>query len=106
MRRALAATCFALAFLASACFAQSTAPTPQPPPSSAPGEASIHGYGDRDKTCLTWTDQCRSCQRAADDQIHCNNIGIACQPAAIACTERKAEPKGEPKTETKTAPAK
>lgn len=69
--------------------AQSAAPAPAPPAT----EAAIHGYGDRDKTCLAWTDQCRSCTRADGDEVHCSNIGIACQPAAeIACTARKPEP--------------
>jgi hypothetical protein len=62
------------------------------PPPAAPSEASIHGYGDRDKTCLAWTDTCRSCERGADDAVVCSNIGIACQPAAIACTSRRSEP--------------
>jgi hypothetical protein len=73
------------------------APAPVPAPSSAPSsesasEASIHAYGDRDKTCLAWTDKCRSCARGADDAINCSNIGIACQPAEITCTSRPAEP--------------
>jgi hypothetical protein len=69
--------------------AQSSAPAPAPP---APADVAIHGYGDRDKACLTWTDQCRSCTRAENDEVHCSNIGIACQPAEIACTARKPEP--------------
>jgi len=64
-------------------------PSASPPPS--PAEASIHAYGDRDKTCLAWTDQCRTCTRGANDEVSCANIGIACQPAAIACTARKPE---------------
>jgi hypothetical protein len=78
--------------VASPAWAQSTepAPAPAPAPQSA-AEASIHGYGDRDKTCLAWTDRCRSCARAAD-AINCSNIGIACQPAEITCTSRPPEP--------------
>ena len=99
MRQIFAATCISsFALAAPACFAQSTEPAPLPPASSSTAPA-IHGYGDRDKTCLAWTDQCRSCQRAADDQIHCNNIGIACQPVEIACTERKPDTKPETKPE-------
>jgi hypothetical protein len=67
------------------------AQTPDPAP-SPPSEASIHAYGDRDKTCLAWTDTCRSCARGENDTIVCSNIGIACQPAAIACTSRRSEP--------------
>jgi hypothetical protein len=70
------------------------APTQAPAPSPAPesSEASIHAYGDRDKTCLAWTDKCRSCARADADAISCSNIGIACQPAEITCTSRPPEP--------------
>ena len=70
------------------------APTPAPAPvQPAPAaEPSIHGYGDRDKTCTAWTDTCRSCERGADDKILCSNIGIACQPAEITCTARKEAP--------------
>ena len=67
-------------------------PEPAPPPASAESEASIHAYGDRDKTCLAWTDTCRSCARGENDAIVCSNIGIACQPAVIACTSRRSEP--------------
>jgi hypothetical protein len=73
------------------------APAPSPPPSEAPAaEASIHGYGDRDKTCLAWTDTCRSCERGDGDTIHCSNVGIACQPAAITCSRRSEPPSSAP----------
>jgi hypothetical protein len=73
---------------------QSSEPAPAPTPAPAPesSEASIHAYGDRDKTCVAWTDKCRSCARADADAISCSNIGIACQPAEITCTSRPAEP--------------
>ena len=57
-----------------------------------PGDPSIQRYGDQDKTCLTWADGCRTCERAADDKITCSNIGVACQPGPIACTSRRPEP--------------
>ena len=63
-------------------------PPPVPAPLPQPNDASLHGYGDRDKTCLAWTDTCRDCQRGANDAVVCSNIGIACQPAAITCTRR------------------
>jgi hypothetical protein len=66
---------------------QDAAPAPAPPPATN-AEASIHGYGDRDKTCLSWTDTCRHCERGDDGAIFCSNIGIACQPAEITCTRR------------------
>jgi hypothetical protein len=74
---------------------QSSTPAPAPTQAPAPessSEASIHAYGDRDKTCLAWTDKCRSCARAAEDAINCSNIGIACQPAEITCSSRPPAP--------------
>jgi hypothetical protein len=88
MRRSLAA--MALVLAATAARAQTPSAPSAPPPSAA--DASIHAYGDRDKTCVAWTDQCRSCTRGANDEVNCSNIGIACQPAAIACTARQPEP--------------
>jgi len=67
------------------------AQTPDPAPPAVSSEASIHGYGDRDKTCLAWTDACRSCERGDNDTIVCSNVGIACQPAEITCS-RRSEP--------------
>lgn len=56
-------------------------------------EATVHAFGDRDKTCLAWTDSCRSCQRAENGDAVCSNIGIACQPKAIVCTRSEEPPK-------------
>jgi hypothetical protein len=81
---------FVLALSMTAGLAQTTEPAPQPQQVPA-AEASIHAYGDRDKTCQAWTDKCRSCERGDGDAIHCSNIGIACQPAEIACS-RRSEP--------------
>ena len=72
----------------------------QPAPEAAPApglsarsetpEPSIHGYGMTERTCLAWTDGCRSCQREDDVGLaFCSNIGIACQPEAIRCTQRR-----------------
>ena len=69
--------------------ASAQAPTSQPaqnPPAAE--EASMHGYGDRDKTCQEWTDGCRTCQRSDRGEPVCPNIGIACQPKAITCARR------------------
>ena len=53
----------------------------------------VHNYGDIDKACLRWTDTCRVCDRIGG----CGNIGIACQPGHVRCTERQAvEPNGHP----------
>jgi hypothetical protein len=88
MRR-LVIIAVAVLFAAASVRAQTAAPAPTPP---APiDDPSIHSYGDRDKTCIAWTDQCRSCQRGDNDAIFCSNIGIACQPAAITCS-RRSEP--------------
>ena len=37
-------------------------------------------------TCREWSDGCRSCQRAADGEVSCSNVGIACVPKAMQCT--------------------
>ena len=54
--------------------AQSVAPaaaSPMTPPSA---------------TCREWSDGCRSCQKAADGDVSCSNVGIACVPKAMQCT--------------------
>ena len=38
--------------------------------------------------CLEWTDGCRVCQRAANSEVACSNVGIACVPKAEECTRR------------------
>ncbi|HEY1540863.1 MAG TPA: hypothetical protein VGG01_00500 [Xanthobacteraceae bacterium] len=81
----VAALAFALALAASPALAQSAAAPPAPPAVSP----AIQGYGDHDKTCLAWSDGCVSCRAGADHAAACTNIGIACQPQAIACSERQ-----------------
>jgi hypothetical protein len=63
-----------------AAIAQQSAPAPAPP---------FQGFGDADKTCVAWTDSCRTCLREADNTVSCSNIGIACQPAEVRCTARR-----------------
>jgi hypothetical protein len=60
------------------------------PPSNAPAGTplSFQSLGEKDPTCLAWTDGCRSCQRDTDNTVNCSNVGIACQPAAVRCTAR------------------
>jgi hypothetical protein len=41
-----------------------------------------------DAACLEWTDGCRVCQRAANSEVSCSNVGIACVPKAEECTRR------------------
>lgn len=79
------ALAFALALGAAA------AQTPAQDPKAE--EASLHGYGDTDKTCQEWTDGCRSCRRLESGEPLCPNIGIACQPKAITCAKRAEEKK-------------
>jgi hypothetical protein len=88
----------ALSSSAAAALAQAQDPAPAPAPSSPSTntEASIHAYGDRDKTCVAWTDTCRHCERGDNDAIVCSNIGIACQPAEIKCTRRSEPAKDQP----------
>jgi len=86
----------ALCLSVAAALAQAPEPAPSAPPQVPAADASIHGYGDRDKTCLAWTDTCRSCDRGDNDTVHCSNVGIACQPAAITCSRRSEPPKSEP----------
>ena len=69
--------------IGSAASAQPSAPAPA---TTAP---TVQGFGAADKTCVAWTDQCRTCRREADDAVNCSNIGIACQPAEIICTARR-----------------
>jgi hypothetical protein len=92
--RSLITIMVALCLSITVALAQTPEPAPAPPPSQTPAEeASIHGYGDRDKTCLAWTDTCRTCERGDGDTVHCSNVGIACQPAAITCSRRSEPPK-------------
>ena len=57
---------------------------PQSPPVS---NVPIQRYGEHDKLCLAWSDGCVTCSREG-----CSNIGIACQPKKITCTQRQKEP--------------
>ena len=61
----------------------------RPPASSpkAPADPSVQS-GAGLPACLAWSDGCVTCERT-DGKISCSNIGIACQPAEVECTERK-----------------
>jgi hypothetical protein len=83
MMRILSSVVIVLLLLAGASAQQPTNPTP-----AAAEEASLHGFGDRDKTCQEWTDACRTCKRAENGDPVCSNIGPACQPQAITCVRR------------------
>jgi hypothetical protein len=47
----------------------------------------IQRYGEHDNLCLAWSDGCVTCNREG-----CSNIGIACQPKKITCTQRQKVP--------------
>ena len=83
-----AATVLALAALLLVSASAQQRPTPLDPNSE---EASMLGYGDRNKSCSEWSDGCMTCSRAENGEPLCPNIGIACQPKAITCA-KKSEP--------------
>ncbi|HKS63425.1 MAG TPA: hypothetical protein VJT13_17120, partial [Xanthobacteraceae bacterium] len=72
-----AATVLALAALLLVSASAQQRPAPLDPNSE---EASMLGYGDRNKTCSEWSDGCMTCSRAENGEPMCPNIGIACQP--------------------------
>jgi hypothetical protein len=78
----LAGLVYAALSVGAVAFAQPSAPAPAPAPT-------FQGFGDSDKTCVAWTDECRLCLREADNTVVCSNIGIACQPAETRCTARR-----------------
>jgi hypothetical protein len=61
-------------------------PNAKPPWAPVPDRA-IYGYGDVEKTCVSWNDSCTTCIRAYRS-LRCSNIGIACQPNEFQCTAR------------------
>jgi hypothetical protein len=69
-----------------------SAQSPPVTPSPAASDASLHNFGEREKTCVEWTDNCRTCTRAESGQETCSNIGPTCQPAAIISCVRRNEP--------------
>jgi hypothetical protein len=66
-------------------------PTPEESKSPVSNESERHvfNYGDHDRTCIHWTDKCRTCNRGISADIVCSNIGIACQPTEVECLERQ-----------------
>jgi hypothetical protein len=83
-----AATVLALAALLLVSASAQQRPVPLDPNSE---EASMLGYGDRNKSCAEWSDGCMTCSRAENGDPLCPNIGIACQAKAITCA-KKSEP--------------
>jgi hypothetical protein len=56
----------------------------KPAPPAAPTAASP--MTPPTATCREWSDGCRSCQKAADGEVSCSNVGIACVPKEATCT--------------------
>ena len=78
---------------ASSVAAQSSSESAPSPPNAPPSlQSSVNGYGNHDKLCLAWNDGCVTCQRDATAGTACSNIGIACQPKEITCTQRQPAP--------------
>jgi hypothetical protein len=78
---------------ASSVVAQSSSESATSPPNTPPSlQSSVDGYGNQDKLCLAWNDGCVTCRRDAAAGAACSNIGIACQPREITCTQRQSEP--------------
>jgi len=69
-------------------------------PADAPEQTAttnIFNYGDIDKTCMLWTDGCRSCSRGTGQMPNCSNIGIACQPQdKVMCLGRTPDSANDP----------
>jgi hypothetical protein len=103
--RFVAATVAVLLAASAAASAQSNPERQAAPAPSAAEQASMQAFGERNKQCTAWTDECRTCLRSGD-QVACSNIGIACQPKDIRCTARAAAPSSTPApAPTPTAPA-
>jgi hypothetical protein len=57
-------------------------------PAAAPTSPAAAKPAGADAACLEWTDGCRVCQRSANGEVSCSNVGIACVPKAEECTRR------------------
>jgi hypothetical protein len=89
----LAASLGALLLASSMAIADEPAPaSARPHAANNRSDESIWMFGDREKSCIEWTDGCRGCRRYGPDDVSCSNIGIACQPKEIRCTVPGAEP--------------
>jgi len=103
----VAAVAFAFALAPSSAVGQSTTAAPPTTPASPTAPSpSVLGYGDHDKTCMSWTDGCVSCRMGLDNAVACSNPGIACQPQTISCVTRRPEPAKKPTKEPAKEPAK
>jgi hypothetical protein len=87
MRAAVLSVLIALALAGPAIATDLPLKPPRPAP-AATAPASAGPLKGPDASCLEWTDGCRVCQRAANGQASCSNVGIACVPKAEECTRR------------------
>ena len=59
-------------------------------PAAQEAQKHLYNYGELDRACIRWGDQCRTCSRSSSEgEPSCSNIGIACQPKQVECLERK-----------------
>ena len=56
---------------------------PSQPPLAKSGPIELQ---DVDRACREWTNGCRVCERTANGEFNCSNIGIACQPTGGRCS--------------------
>jgi hypothetical protein len=82
MGKLFAAAMLALAVLGSTMAGGQQAEAPESE-GHARRELHAHNYGNHDRTCVAWTDWCRSCRRDSDGGPDCNNVGFACVPAEV-----------------------
>src|SRR5258708_27171480 len=85
----VAAIAFVLGLIVAVTQAPAQDATQTSPVQTAP-EPSIYNYGTVDRTCLNWSDGCRTC--IADTALAaavCSNVGIACQPREVTCMTRR-----------------
>ena len=53
--------------------------------------ATLFSFGRDNPDCIEWTNACQVCVRGEDGEPKCSTAGIACQPAALVCSVRKAK---------------
>jgi hypothetical protein len=100
--RTIAALFLAIAAMAAAHAAETPAAVPPtvqaaPPPTVPAVPPNDPAVQAQMAGCAVWTDRCVTCQRVAG-AVACSNIGISCEPQALACLRQ--EP-AEVKTEEK-----
>ena len=82
------AIAFVIGLMVASTSAPAQEPAPAPPVPKAPDQGPL--IAPPDGACLKWSDGCRTC--SFDPKLVlgvCSNIGIACQPHEVTCTERR-----------------